>query len=484
MVADKAIKHVVLLMLENRSFDQMLGCLQAVFPDLDGVDASSLSPRFNVDSSGNKVYQAPTTEQQLVRDPAHETVDVLNQLANHSSGFVRNFEANVKGNTSKDRRNVMGYYPLDFLPALHQLGRNFTVCDRWYSSMPGPTWPNRFFALTGTSQGRVLMPGGLRDLRPVEIVAQDQNTVFDRLNEAGRTSRIYYYDFPVSLVLSHQRHPANLTNYSLIQNFFSDARVEEGFPDFVFIEPKYLGADQNDNHPPHNIFKAEKLVADVYNAIRSNLALWESSLLLITYDEHGGFYDHVEPPTATSPDSHREEWTFDRLGVRVPALVVSPWVGAGVSHVEFDHTSLLKYLTDKWELGFLGQRTAAANSLALVLNQESVRKGTPPFIRVPYTVLIPPQPELEQNDLSRHHRAIHAFAACLASEQQELMGDLLQDIAREARAWVRIQAWFGKLLQRIGKSLAKGLQSQRAKKIDATVAVVTRTQAASRDASS
>lgn len=324
------------------------------------------------------------------------------------------------------------------------------------------------------------MPGGLGDLRCIEMVSQDQDTIFDRLNEAGRTSRIYYYDFPISLVLRHQLHVQNIANYSLIKNFFTDVNTEERFPDFVFIEPKYLGADQNDNHPPHNIFKAEKLVADVYSAIRSNALLWESTLLIITYDEHGGFYDHVEPPTAIPPDTHHEEWRFDRLGVRVPALMVSPWVVAGVNHTDFDHTSLLKYLAEKWQLGSLGERTNAANSIGIALNQKIPRTDTPAFIRVPNTLLIPDKPELEQNDLSRHHRAIHAFALQLASEREELMGDLVQVIAREAGAWVRMRAYLGELLQRTGKWFSGSLKKQRAEKLDATIEVAIKTIAASK----
>src|SRR5258708_35036808 len=360
MVADEAIKHVVLLMLENHSFDQMLGCLQEEYPELDGVDINAPEPRFNVDLSGTPVPQLPRDEQQVARDPMHETANVLAQIKDANSGFVTDYQRNVPGTTTDDRQNVMGYYALDRLPGVHQLSRNFTVCDRWFSSLPGPTWPNRFFALSGTSCGRVLMPLGMRAPRPGEMFAQDQFTIFDRLREAGKSWCIYYYDFPSSLLLNRQRLPENLAGYSLIKNFFTDVRDEKRFPSFTFIEPKYFGADQNDDHPPHNVFKAEKLIADVYNAIRSNPDLWESTLLVVVYDEHGGFYDHVEPPAAIPPDDHREEWTFDRLGVRVPAILVSPWVGAGVEKTIFDHTSLLKYLTDKWDLGPLGRPNETA----------------------------------------------------------------------------------------------------------------------------
>src|SRR5260370_11037112 len=140
------IKHVVVLMLENHSFDQMLGALRRVHVDLDGVDLDD--PGSNTDSSGNKIIQREFRETQMLHDPMHETVDVEAQLAENNGGFVRNFEKHYPGSTAMERQAILGYYPLDFLPALHALGRAFRVCDRWFSSLPGPTWPNRMFALS------------------------------------------------------------------------------------------------------------------------------------------------------------------------------------------------------------------------------------------------------------------------------------------------------------------------------------------------
>src|SRR5262245_56967857 len=358
------IKHVILLMLENRSFDQMLGCFQEKYPtELDGVDPTK-PKRWNADPSGKQFFQEPTNDVQTERDPHHETAHVLKQIADNNSGFVRDFAEAYPGSTPQQRQQVMSYYPLMFLDALHRLARDFTICDHWFSSLPGPTWPNRFFALSGTSSGRVMMPEGITHPNLEEFFKQDQTTIFDQLNAAGRTWKVYFYDFPCSLILNNQRRePANLANYFGIDQFFKEVRDEANFPDFCLIEPKYAGRDQNDDHPPHNTMKAEKLIADVYNAIRSRPDLWQSSLLVVVYDEHGGFYDHVPPPATIPPDEHHEEYTFDRLGVRVPAILVSPWVDQRVENSQFDHTSLLKYLTDKWSLGPLGARTAAANSI-------------------------------------------------------------------------------------------------------------------------
>ena len=146
-----------------------------------------------------------------------------------------------------------------------------------------------------------------------------------------------------------------------MEDFFSLAAGDSAdFPQYAFIEPRYFGSDENDQHPPADVRRGETLIADVYNAIRANDALWESTLLVVTCDEHGGFYDHVVPPETVAPDDHIGEWTFDRLGVRVPTILVSPWIKKGVIKTVFDHTSLLRYLCEKWDLDPLGERMQLA----------------------------------------------------------------------------------------------------------------------------
>jgi len=137
----------------------------------------------------------------------------------------------------------MGFYPLDFLPALHALARDFTICDHWFASLPGPTWPNRFFALTGTSKGRVNMPDdGTHKADLPGYFQQDQDTIFDRLTDKGINWKVYFHDIPQSWVLSHQRQPHNVARYFYIREFFIDARgAEEEFPQFCFIEPDFMG---------------------------------------------------------------------------------------------------------------------------------------------------------------------------------------------------------------------------------------------------
>jgi phospholipase C len=153
-----------------------------------------------------------------------------------------------------------------------------------------------------------------------------------------------------------------------MSRFYEDAAGDaDSFPDYCFIEPSYFRTNANDDHPPHNTMHAQCLIADVYNALRKNTRLWQSSLLVILYDEHGGFFDHIEPEPIDPPDEYMDEYTFNRLGVRVPALLISPWAPKGVNPTRFDHTSLLKYVADKWQLGPLYNRVANANSIGIAL---------------------------------------------------------------------------------------------------------------------
>src|SRR5262249_6189815 len=157
-----------------------------------------------------------------------------------------------------ERQYIMGYYGLGFLPALHALARDFTICDHWFASVPGPTWANRFFVLSGTSLGRVKMP---EDLKHLNLHRYDQPTLFDRLNDQNITCNSYSPDSPVSWTLPHQLDPHNAARYFPIEDFFADARgAEADFPQFCFIEPRYSGVDQNDDHPPHDVMKAQKLI--------------------------------------------------------------------------------------------------------------------------------------------------------------------------------------------------------------------------------
>jgi phospholipase C len=375
------IKHVVLLLLENRSFDHMLGGL----PGVDGASAAWTN------TDGQQTYAQRAIEhpeqddaRTVEPDPKHETLNVLRQIQNDNTGFVADYAAEHPDTTPVQRQKVMSYYPDGALEPLHTLAKAFAVCQRWHSSVPGPTWTNRLLALSGTSLGRVIMPG---------LPNYGQPSVFLRLFQAGRSCRVYYGDTPLALLFDDQRVGDEAAGYDPRPNYYPFARFEhhtagkeKDFPDFAFIEPRYVGFAPNDDHPPHDPNNGQRLIARVYNALRANAALWKTTLLVILYDEHGGFADHVPPPVAIPPDAHHDEYTFDRLGVRVPAVLVSPWLPRQVVDAPCDHTSLLRSLIEKWGLGAMGARTAQATDVFAQLQRApALRTDTPAKIGVDLT---------------------------------------------------------------------------------------------------
>ena len=411
MVMADPIKHVVVLMLENRSFDHILG------------GTTKMRPRYPMSGQnrfkGAPFPQTPGAARQVPNDPVHETTDVLVQLGGNEGipdmgCFVLNYAQEYP--KLADPSEVMRYHDQGALSSIHALANAFTVCDRWHSSVPGPTWVNRLFALSGTSLGRVKMPHGIMNLN---LHWYDQPTLFDRLNEKSIEWKVYFGDTPLSFLFVHQWSPENAARHHHMMAFYQDAAGDaEQFPPFAFIEPAYLQPSANDAHPPHDIITADGLVANVYNAIRKNDALWNSTLLLVLFDEHGGFYDHVSPPPAVPPDHHNEEYDFDRYGVRVPAILVSPYVGNDVFSDLLDHTSLLKYLQDKWDLNDLGARTANANTFANALNLAGApRAGTP--ARIDPSTQSPATPTPPVDALNEHQSALVAMSHNLESMTDE-----------------------------------------------------------------
>lgn len=449
---DDPIRHVIVLALENRSFDHMLGTCQAQRPDLDGIPPDA-PPRTN--SFGGQNYpQEPGAARVVAEDPRHETPHVLAQLGaggTANGGFVEDYARAYPMLTPGKRGEVMRYHALGTLPALHALASSFTVCDRWFSSVPGPTWTNRLFLMSGTSLGRVTMPGGLLDLN---LHWYDQPTIFDRLGERSREWVVYHGDTPLSLLLTHQWEPHNLARHHPMRQFFSDVanHPTAEFPAFAFIEPTYLDPGANDDHPSHDVLAGEALVASVYNAIRGNERLWSSSLLVVLFDEHGGFYDHVPPPAAVPPDHHQEEYTFDRLGVRVPALLVSPYAAAGVLHDQMDHTSLLKYLIDKWELAPLGERAARANSFGAALRNPA-RTDTPPAISAVPGAMTPVALSPGRQPLNDHQTALVALSHALESMAGE---DSAVVAARSRQVLTGPQSQTDAAVERVESFLARG----------------------------
>ena len=334
------LKHIVVLMMENRSFDHMLGALNKQDGRIDGLTGNESNP----DSTGAQFRVQPQADfqGQLDPDPDHHFPAVDLQLFNGSMGNPRvpnmqgfiNSYFNQRRDTEHSRK-IMYYFKPENLPVLTALATEFAVFNRWFASIPGPTICNRAFAHYGTSFGRVTM-----DPFYVHTIYK---SMYQRLAAAGRKAKIYYYDVPSStmeVVNLLQDQPQFFGTY---RQFLSDCKAGN-LPDYSFIEPNFTDHEVNgqqelatDQHPDHNMQAGERFIASIYNAIRGNDQLWESTALLIVYDEHGGIYDHVPPP-ACLPDGFVAQpsdtgtgapFMFDRLGVRVPAVLVSPWLPQG-----------------------------------------------------------------------------------------------------------------------------------------------------------
>jgi phospholipase C len=353
------LKHIVVLMMENRSFDHMLGGLMAEIPAIDGLKGDEWNP----DTTGARILVQPLADYQgqLDPDPDHHFPGVDLQIFGGQNGPDR--KANMQGfilDYYQQQKNIaqshkiLHYFPPAKLPVLTGLARQFCVFNGWFSSIPGPTICNRAFAHYGTSFGRVGMDIFYWKKPPLSI--------YERALLAGRTAKIYYYDGPSSTMEIVNLLKSQPKLFGTFDQFLDDCKSGE-LPDYSFVEPNYNdhegegGAEPaSDQHPDHDVRQGERFMGSVYNAIFDNEQLWNSTALLIVYDEHGGIYDHVVPPPCT-PDGYIASagdtgtgtpFAFDRLGVRVPAVLVSPWVRKGTvipgpyqaSGRAFEHASI------------------------------------------------------------------------------------------------------------------------------------------------
>ena len=244
------------------------------------------------------------------------------------------------------------------------------MCDQWYSSVPGQTWPNRFFLHCATS-------GGFADNK---VRTCPMRTIYENLEDARLEWGVYFHDIPQSLTLEHLQTPARRARFKLFQEFAGDAAGGR-LPHYTFLEPRYFNTllgKANDQHPPHDVQLGEHLIADVYDALRQSPS-WEKTLFVIVYDEHGGIYDHVLPPPAVNPDglwSHEPECSFEQLGLRVPAVLVSPRIAKKtVDSTIYDHASLLATVKEIFGLKpFLTERDRQAKTFTHLLDAGAARR--------------------------------------------------------------------------------------------------------------
>ncbi len=364
------LKHIVVLMMENRSFDHMLGYLKAQDPRIDGVTGTETNP----DTQGGQAPVLPQAQYQgqLDPDPGHHFWDVNTQLFGDPPGSVETMQGFVKAYFQKKNdvghsHKIMYCFPPAKVGAIATLARKYAVFNRWFSSIPGPTIPNRAFAHFGTSFGKVDM-----DLNYIGV---KYPTIYERMVKQGHTAKIYYYDQTLAMTFLLQDQPQLFGTYDDFEKDYDS----DSLPDYCFLEPNYadhsigtgtmLAADQ---HPDHNVLAGEKFIADVYMKLTSNQARWQSTLLLILYDEHGGIYDHVPPPGCVADEFQDPEtkFTFNRLGIRVPAVLVSPWIPQGtvINDGPFDHASIPATVTARF-IGPYAERSPRELNAKLFLDE-------------------------------------------------------------------------------------------------------------------
>jgi phospholipase C len=300
-------------------------------------------------------------------------------------------------------QDIMNCFTPDQLPVLHQLAREFVVCDRWFSSMPGPTWPNRMFAHAASSAGLDDSPTweGTRtvwyELAPGEGAKLPNGTIFDALRRGGLKYRIYAGDRCPLVAALH-----GISRWSTHR--FEDLKDDLGKDDFgsisyAFIEPSYDAPswrDGSSQHPPADVNAGEAFIKATYEAIRSS-PVWNDSLLIITWDEHGGFYDHVPPPEGVPPNDPKPEddfnqhgFRFDRLGPRVPAVIISPRIPKNqIDHRVYDHASIPATIERLFGLAPLTERDKAVNAVDGLVSLATPRTDTPAKLDSPSTAAIP-----------------------------------------------------------------------------------------------
>jgi phospholipase C len=399
----EVISRVFVLMLENHSFDNMFA-----FSGINGIISKAAGNSNSYQGTTYDVsHPAPAA---MHTDPGHEFADVWEQLCGPdvlyvngkpypttltNSGFVSNYATSItelhSGNpvlpTPAQFGDIMKCFNTQSqLPVIYQLATEFALCDQWFSSLPGPTFPNRAFLHGGSSSGFADSPSSAQSIAwasPGEGFAHANGNIFLRLNDRGVVWRVYidpsanlfgWLPPPVCLLKGVQ-YVHNTSDFPKFLIDVKDPNYPEGY---TFIEPNYGDAFSesfkpgSSQHPLDDVYGGEMLIKKTYEAIR-NSPHWNNCVLIILYDEHGGFYDSIAPGAAPPPNdtalyTGTTKFNFEQFGVRVPAIVVSPRVVKGfVDHTLYDHTSVLATLEEIFGLPFLTDRDQKANNLHALL---------------------------------------------------------------------------------------------------------------------
>lgn len=457
-----SIKHIVQLMLENRSFDQMLGFLYAdagnkspLGHPYDGLTGNESNP----DDAGRtiKVYKidhnAPHPYLMPGADPGEGFHNTNLQLFSTDSpaagavptnqGFVINFKAAIASDQAKHFKDslpgtepgeIMGMYAPEMLPIMSALAKGFAVCDCWFASAPTQTIPNRAFAAAATSQGHLD--------NHVKIFTCP--SIFGSLTKATVDWAIYGYNRdPLTRLDYPDTQHADETHFGHFRDFQERAAAGT-LPAYTFLEPSF-GAGGNSQHPNYDVSLGEQLIHDTYYALRNGPG-WDDTLFLVTYDEHGGNYDHVPPPGgAAAPDNSVGEWNFDftRFGVRIPALLISPLIAAGTvfraRQGTIDHTSVLKTIEKRWKIPSLTARDKAAPDLGDVLTLSTARTDDP-LKGVAIPVSKPAHPNQSQPSLIEKLHAKRVTELPLRNDQGIYEEHTPPDLSSSAQIGSYIQA--------------------------------------------
>jgi phospholipase C len=370
------IDHIVVLMMENHSYDNYLGMLSR--GDGFTLGADGLPTNWNPTPDGRRQLAFPMpSDCQQNGHPSQEWVACHQQYDGGSNmGFV----------TSASGPVAMGYWDGSSIPFYYSLASTFPLADRWFCSLLGQTFPNRRYLTAATSAGMVDDEVG-----QVTSDAAPNGTIFDRLDAHGISWRNYFHlgSLPTADVW-YRDHAAHSGNVVPIDQFFS-AASSGTLPGFCIVDPDFSTGSEED---PQNISVGQSFAFQVITAVMQGPS-WSKTLLIWTYDEHGGYFDHVPPPPALAPDSIAPlspvgpggEKTYDgfrRYGFRVPAVVVSPYARRNfVTHTVHDHTSILAMVERKWNLPALTFRDANAADLMDFLELSIPAFLEPPELAVP-----------------------------------------------------------------------------------------------------
>ncbi|XP_062014940.1 non-specific phospholipase C1 [Rosa rugosa] len=373
------IKTVVVLVMENRSFDHILGWLKSTRPEIDGLTGKE-SNRLSVSNPNSPKVHVSSDAGFIDSDPGHSFQAIREQIfgSHRSSGnpaLMNGFAQQAESMSPGMAATVMSGFKPEVLPAYTELANEFAVFDRWFASVPASTQPNRFYVHSATSHGAT------SNVRKDLIHGFPQRTIFDSLDENDLSFGIYYQNIPASLFFKSLRKLKHVTKFhSYALKFKLHAKLGK-LPNYAVIEQRYFDVKEmpaNDDHPSHDVARGQRFVKEVYETLRKS-PQWKEMALLITYDEHGGFYDHVPTPISgvpspdgiTGPDPFY--FRFDRLGVRVPTILVSPWIEKGTviheptgptPHSQFEHSSIPATVKKLFNLksNFLTKRDAWAGT--------------------------------------------------------------------------------------------------------------------------